>query len=102
MGQHVHRVVEPGLGARAIGLAGASVAGPGLDGDPLDEDRLAEDGSRFGLVDSWRDAGRPVEFHLYEQGGHGFGMYDKTTTSTGWFEAFVSWMRMHGWLEPRR
>lgn len=57
--------------------------------------------SRFGLVESWRAAKRPVEFHLYEQGGHGFGMYPKTTTSTGWFEAFVSWMRMHGWLEPR-
>ena len=68
---------------------------------------LAEDdplfaGGGFGIVQSWRDADRPVEFHLYEQGGHGFGMYPKTTTSTGWFEAFVSWMRMHGWLEPQR
>ena len=59
-------------------------------------------GGGFGIVQSWRAADRPVEFHLYEQGGHGFGMYPKTTTSTGWFEAFVSWMRMHGWLEPRR
>ena len=51
-----------------------------------------------GLIQSWMHASRPVEFHLYEQGGHGFGMYPKTTTSTGWFDAFVSWMRMHGWL----
>jgi hypothetical protein len=29
-------------------------------------------------------------------------MYPKTTTSTGWFDAFVSWMRMHGWLTPAR
>src|SRR5439155_12350080 len=35
----------------------------------------------FGLIDSWRAAKRPVEFHLYEQGGHGFGMYQKETTS---------------------
>lgn len=48
----------------------------------------------FGLVESWRSARRPVEFHLYEQGGHGFGMYAKDTTSTGWFEAFVAWLRM--------
>ena len=27
------------------------------------------------LGDSWKAAKRPVEFHLYEQGGHGFGMY---------------------------
>jgi acetyl esterase/lipase len=56
----------------------------------------------FGLIDSWRAAKRPVEFHLYEQGGHGFGMYKKETTSTGWFDAFVRWMGMHGWLNPSR
>jgi acetyl esterase/lipase len=54
----------------------------------------------FGLIKSWRDAKRPVEFHLYEQGGHGFGMYQKTTTSTGWFDAFTRWMTMHGWIKP--
>jgi acetyl esterase/lipase len=55
-----------------------------------------------GLIQSWMAAHRPVEFHLYEQGGHGFGMYQKATTSTGWFGAFVSWMRMHGWLTHAR
>lgn len=54
----------------------------------------------FGLIDSWRGAKRPVEFHYYEQGGHGFGMYPKTTTSTGWFDAFVRWLGMHGMLAP--
>jgi acetyl esterase/lipase len=54
----------------------------------------------FGLIESWKAAKRPVEFHLYEQGGHGFGMYAKETTSTGWFDAFVSWLRMHGQLGP--
>jgi acetyl esterase/lipase len=54
----------------------------------------------FGLIDSWRAAKRPVEFHLFEQGGHGFGMYPKTTTSTGWFDEFARWMDMHGWLKP--
>ena len=54
----------------------------------------------YGLIDSWRAAKRPVEFHLFEQGGHGFGMYPKTTTSTGWFEEFVRWMAMHDLLKP--
>ncbi len=53
----------------------------------------------FDLIDSWRTAKRPVEFHFYEQGGHGFGMYQKTTTSTGWFEDFTHWMGMHQWLQ---
>jgi acetyl esterase/lipase len=56
--------------------------------------------SGYGLIDSWKAAKRPVEFHLYEQGGHGFGMYPKETTSTGWFDAFVRWLGMHGMLKP--
>jgi acetyl esterase/lipase len=63
--------------------------------DPFFADRA------FGLIESWRAAGKPVEFHLYEQGGHGFGMYPKETTSTGWFGAFVSWLTMHGMLKPK-
>lgn len=57
--------------------------------------------SGFGLIESWHKAKRPVEFHYYEQGGHGFGMYPKETTSTDWFEAFVSWMDMHGLMKPK-
>ena len=33
-----------------------------------------------------------VEMHLYPKGGHGFGMYNKTTTDN-WLE------RLHNWLE---
>lgn len=63
--------------------------------DPLFPD------TNFGLIQSWRAAKRPVEFHYYEQGGHGFGMYSKETTSTGWFDAFVAWLDMHGMLKPK-
>jgi len=55
----------------------------------------------FGLIDSWRSVKRPVEFHLYEQGGHGFGMYPKTTTSTGWFDDYARWLAMHGYLQAK-
>ena len=67
---------------------------------------LAADDPLFGgkgmrLVESWMAAKRPVELHLYEQGGHGFGMYLKPTTSTGWFDTFLRWLDMHGMLNPR-
>jgi acetyl esterase/lipase len=58
-------------------------------------------GANFGLIESWHQAKKPVEFHYYEQGGHGFGMYPKTTTSTGWFDAYVKWLAMHGYLKPK-
>ncbi|MBS1706002.1 MAG: alpha/beta hydrolase [Armatimonadetes bacterium] len=53
----------------------------------------------FGLIESWKAVKRPVEFHLFEQGGHGFGMYPKETTSTGWFDAFAAWLKMHGFAK---
>jgi len=53
-----------------------------------------------GIIKSWIAAKRPAELHLFERGGHGFGMYPKETTSTGWFEEFVRWLGMHGMLKP--
>lgn len=56
----------------------------------------------MGLIESWMAAGKPVEFHLYGQGGHGFGMYPKKTTSTGWFDAFYQWVVMSGFTKSPR
>ncbi len=78
---------------------------PPADAPPLFVALAADDplfqNPGMALVDNWRAAKRPVEFHLYEQGGHGFGMYPKATTSTGWFDAFVQWIGMHGYLKKR-
>lgn len=76
------------------------------DAPPLFVALAADDpifgGRGMGIIQSWMSAKKPVEFHLYEQGGHGFGMYPKETTSTGWFDAFVSWLGMHGLLKHAR
>lgn len=76
------------------------------DAPPLFVALAADDpffgGGELGIVKSWIAAKRPVELHLFERGGHGFGMYPKETTSTGWFEAFVRWLDMHGMLDPAR
>lgn len=55
----------------------------------------------FGLIDAWQEAGRPVEFHMYEHGGHGFGLGREGTTSPGWFDAFIRWLEVDGFLKPR-
>jgi phage tail sheath protein FI len=44
---------------------------------------------------------QPDAIALFEQGGHGFGMYQKTSTSTGWFDAFSRWLGMHGYLKRK-
>ncbi len=52
----------------------------------------------FGLLDAWQAAGRPVEFHMYQAGGHGFGLGKQGTTSPGWFSAFLLWLKVSGFI----
>lgn len=47
----------------------------------------------FGLIESWKQAGGSVEFHLYSGGSHGFGSRSMGTTSDLWFEQFMAWMK---------
>lgn len=54
----------------------------------------------FGVVKSWHEAGRPVEFHLYQNGGHGFGLGNPDRTSNRWFEAFMHWLEVNKFLVP--
>ena len=53
---------------------------------------------QFGVIDSWYKAGRPVEFHLYQNGGHGFGLGNPNRTSNRWFDAFIHWLDVNGFL----
>lgn len=52
-----------------------------------------------GVIKSWYDAGVPVEFHLYQNGGHGFGLGNPDRTSNRWFDAFMYWLEVNGFLE---
>jgi acetyl esterase/lipase len=56
---------------------------------------------QFGLIKSWFDAGRPVEFHLYQDGGHGFGMGYPNHTTYWWFEPFTHWLDHNKFLEVK-
>jgi acetyl esterase/lipase len=53
---------------------------------------------QFGVIDSWFKAGRPVEFHLYQNGGHGFGLGNPNRTSNRWFDAFIHWLDVNDFL----
>lgn len=39
----------------------------------------------------------PAELHIVPRGGHGFGMYNPTTTDQ-WPDRLVEWMKASGWL----
>ena len=65
---------------------------------------VAADDPLFGKVttssyDAWRKAGRPAELHVYEKGGHGFGMRKQGTTSDGWIDDFYRWLAASGFTK---
>lgn len=76
---------------------------PPLSAPPLyvviaaDDPLFARDG--FGLVDSWRKAGAPFEFHFLQNGGHGFGLGRSGTTSVDWMHGFHRWLSVNQMLE---
>lgn len=40
----------------------------------------------------------PAELHIYQNGGHGFGMHN-TTTKDEWMERCKNWLDKNGWLK---
>jgi acetyl esterase/lipase len=56
---------------------------------------------QFGIINSWYEAGIPVEFHLYQNGGHGFGLGNPNRTSNRWFDAFIHWLDVNGFMMPK-
>ena len=61
------------------------------------DDFLLERGG-LGLVQSWRTAKKPIEFHLVANGGHGFGLGRSGTSTQGWMESLYRWLEVNGLL----
>jgi acetyl esterase/lipase len=45
-----------------------------------------------------RRAGVKAEMHIYQQGGHGFGIRLAKGPVRGWTQACEDWLRLNGWL----
>lgn len=45
-----------------------------------------------GLIESWIDAGKSVEFHSFRSGGHGFGLGVRGGTTAGWIDLLAYWI----------
>jgi acetyl esterase/lipase len=63
------------------------------------DDQLAAAGS-VRLYSEWKAAGRPAELHVYEKGGHGFGMTPKGLPVDHWVERFGDWLGQRGLIKP--
>ena len=50
------------------------------------------------LYNEWFAAKQPVELHIYDKGGHGFGMRKKNTSSDNWTVDFENWLKAMSFL----
>jgi acetyl esterase/lipase len=48
------------------------------------------------ILQAWRSAGASAELHVFEQGGHGFGLTPQNKSSDQWPQLFEQWLRTHG------
>ncbi len=54
------------------------------------------------MQSAWLEAGLPVELHVFEAGGHGFGAEKQNKASDRWMEKFEAWLIGVGWITPGR
>ncbi len=47
------------------------------------------------IYKKWFDAKQPAELHIYEKGGHGFGMRKQGLPTDFWYVEFGKWLKMH-------
>ncbi len=54
------------------------------------------------FYDALKAAGNEPEAHIFNAGGHGFGMKKQGTTSDHWIEEFYFWLQARGLAKPRK
>ncbi len=67
-----------------------------------EDDPIVNVGANLQLFDVLRKHGVPAELHVFENGGHGWGLGLPGTRVGNWPQLFASWMADHGWLVPQK
>jgi len=76
------------------------------DGPPLfiahaQDDRAVPVRKSLEMYSIWTAAGLPVEMHIYEKGGHGFGAVVRNRATDRWLSAFEAWLLEHEWIKDK-
>src|SRR5690606_37311968 len=64
------------------------------------DDPIADVRHSLWMFDALREHGVPAELHVFETGGHSWGLGKPGTPPAAWPRLFADWMRLHGWLPP--
>lgn len=63
------------------------------------DDQLGFMPHSINIYRKWFDAKQPAELHIYEKGGHGFGMRKTGISTDNWIDNFGNWLKMQGYLK---
>lgn len=63
------------------------------------DDQLGFMPHSINIYRKWFDAKQPAELHIYEKGGHGFGMRKTGISTDDWINNFGNWLKMQGYLK---
>lgn len=70
------------------------------DGPPIfiavaADDKTVAAAKSIEMFEAWQRAGLASELHIYETGGHGFGLGKPGTATTSWTGTFAAWLAAH-------
>jgi lysophospholipase L1-like esterase/dienelactone hydrolase len=63
------------------------------------DDQLGMMPMSINIYKKWFDAKHPAELHIYQKGGHGFGMRKQNLPTDTWYERFGEWLKLQGYLK---
>jgi acetyl esterase/lipase len=65
------------------------------------DDQLGLAPNSIDIYNMWISAKQPAELHLYQKGGHGFGMNKAGIPTDHWIERFGEWLQLEGLMDAR-
>jgi len=65
------------------------------------DDGLGLTSQSVDLYSKWLAAKKPAEIHIYEKGGHGFGMHHQNIPTDTWIDRFGDWLGLLGYLKTK-
>ncbi len=90
--------IYPYLGTGAIAQQVVPADAPPLFVCAATDDQLGLAPHSTKLYTDWIAAGKSAELHMYQKGGHGFGMRKQNLPTDTWIDRFGDWLKLNGYL----
>lgn len=94
--------IYPYLGEMAIAKQTVLTDAPPLFVCAASDDQLKLAPHSTKLYNDWLAAGKVAELHMYQKGGHGFGMRKQNLPTDNWIDRFGEWLQLNGFLSKAK